>query len=321
MAKKVAVGIMIMILFAMLSSCQKEDHQGHLHKVGLLVPETINDQVWGTKGYKGMLLIQSHFDVDVYYKEWMNSKVLTEKAVEEFSHKGINLIFGHGSEYAEYFNEIAPKFPNIHFVSFNGNATAKNTTSLKFEGYAMGFFGGMTAAHATKTNKIGILATYKWQPEIKGFIDGAKYENPNVHVFRQYVGNWDDTDRALNLLDKLIGQGTDVVYPAGDRYSVPVIQKLKEKGLFAIGYVSDQSVLGKDTVLTSTVQHVDKLYAAAAKRFAEGKLPPGNMYFDFQDGVISMGKWSPVVDKSFRKRINREIEIYTKTGKLPNQQR
>ncbi|AKP46370.1 BMP family ABC transporter substrate-binding protein [Bacillus smithii] len=318
MAKKVAVVIIVMILFALLTSCKKEDDKGHLQKVGILVPETINDQVWGTKGYSGMLRIQNRFGVDVYYKEWMNSKVLTEKAVEEFSHKGVNLIFGHGSEYAEDFNQIASKFPNIHFVSFNGNAKCKNTTSLKFEGYAMGFFGGMTAAHETKTKKIAVLATYKWQPEIKGFVDGAKYENPDVQVFKQYVGNWDDTDQALHLLDGLIDKGADVVYPAGDRYSVPVIQKLKEKRLYAIGYVSDQSDLGKYTVLTSTVQHVDKLYEVAAARFAEGKLPPGNLYFDFQDGVITMGKWSPVVDKPFRERLNRDIAIYTKTGKLPS---
>lgn len=80
---------------------------GKLEKAGLLVPDTVNDQVWGTKGYKGMLKIQSHYDVEVYYKEGMNSEMVVERAVKEFDQKGVNLIFGHGNEYAAYFNNIS----------------------------------------------------------------------------------------------------------------------------------------------------------------------------------------------------------------------
>ncbi|NQD48895.1 BMP family ABC transporter substrate-binding protein, partial [Bacillus altitudinis] len=58
-------------LLLMLSACSQAPLKGHIEKVGLLVPDTINDQVWGTKGYKGLLNIQSTFGVDVYYKEGM----------------------------------------------------------------------------------------------------------------------------------------------------------------------------------------------------------------------------------------------------------
>lgn len=51
------------------------------------MPDTVNDQVWGTKGYKGMLKIQSRFNVDVYIKEGMNSELRVERAVKEFDQK------------------------------------------------------------------------------------------------------------------------------------------------------------------------------------------------------------------------------------------
>lgn len=305
------------LLLAITMGCQKNDDSKALGKIGLLVPKTTNDQVWGTKGYKGMMKIQSEYDSEIFYKEGMDSQALVERAVEEFEHKGVTLVFGHGSEYSDYFNKIAPEYPSMHFVSFNGNAKEKNTTSLKFEAHSMGFFGGMTAAHASKTGTVGILATYKWQPEVKGFVEGAKFERPDIQVVTKFVGDWDDSEKAMKLLEPILDQRADVVYPAGDGYNVPVIEKLKEQGLYAIGYVSDQSDLGKETVLTSTVQHVDKLYLLAATRFVKGELQSGNLHFDFQDGVISLSKFSSSVEKDFVNRVNRDIDHYIETGKLP----
>lgn len=317
--KKSLISIMIILLCLFtLSACGQPLTSGKLQKVGLLVTDSINDQVWGTKGYKGMLKIQSRFNVDVYYKEGMNSHAVVERAVKEFDQKGINLIFGHGNEYADYFNIIAKHYPHIHFICFNGNAKESNTTSLNFDGYAMGFFGGMVAAHMSTTNKIGIIAAYEWQPEIEGFFEGATYENRDITVEIEYVWQWDDTERAIMLLEEMIGTGIDVVYPAGDGYNVPVIERIKDVGLYAIGYISDQSDLGESTVLTSTIQHVDHLYELVAEEYSKGKLKSGNLTFDFQDGAISLGSFSPLVDQSFVRSINKLIDTYKTTGELPH---
>ncbi|PLR82012.1 BMP family ABC transporter substrate-binding protein [Bacillus canaveralius] len=311
--------VVLLLCLLLLAGCDQPIKSGELEKVGLLVPETINDQVWGTKGYKGMLKIQSHFNVDVYYKEDMNSEMIVERAVEEFAQKGVNLIFGHGNEYAVYFNHLSEKYPDIHFVSFNGDAQNENTTSLNFEGYAMGFFGGMVASHMSKTKRVGIIAAYEWQPEVEGFYEGALFEDNEVKVEIEYVGHWDDDQGAILYLDKMIDEGADVIYPAGDGYNVPIIEKVKEHGLYAIGYISDQADLGETTVLTSTVQHVDKLYEVVAEEFDNGKLKAGNLYYDFSDDVITLGEFSSDVDKEFENEIHKHIEVYRETGKLPNE--
>lgn len=309
-------GMILLCLFT-LSACGQTLRTGELKKAGLLVPETVNDQVWGTKGYKGMLKIQSHFNVDVYYKEGMNSEAVVQRAVKEFDQKGVNLIFGHGNEYADYFNRLSKEYPDIHFVSFNGNATQENTTSLNFDAYAMGFFGGMVAGHMTSTDHVGIIAAYEWQPEVEGFYEGAVFANHDVNVDIKFVWQWDDDERALLLLDEMLHNDVDVIYPAGDGYNVPVIERIKENGLYAIGYISDQSDLGESTVLTSTIQHVDSLYELVAEQFNKGKLESGNLTFDFQDDVISLGEFSPLVDQEFIDTINKMIETYKETGKLP----
>ncbi len=309
--------LFIIIIFC-TSGCSPGNGSGKIKNVGLLVPETVNDGVWGTKGYKGLLKIQNDFNVDVFYKESMNNDTSIKKAVAEYDKKDVNLVFGHGSEYSELFNSLSKKYPDIHFVSFNGNATEKNTTSLKFKGYAMGFFGGMTAAYQSKTNKIGVIAAFNWQPEVQGFIDGAKYQNKDIDVLVEYTEHWDNQEIALERLEDLRKKGVDVVYPAGDGYNVAVIEKLKEEGLYAIGFVSDQSDLGESTVLTSTVQHADKLYQIVAERFSNGDLAPGNLEFDFQDEAITLGKFSPLIPEDFQTTIKHGVKNYIETGKLPN---
>ncbi|MGM0874603.1 MAG: BMP family ABC transporter substrate-binding protein [Bacillota bacterium] len=312
------LGLVLILLFS-LFGCGQPTASGQLQKVGMLVPDTIDDQVWGTKGYRGLLNIQTELKVDVFYKEGMNDESKVRAAIDEFQQNEVNLIFGHGSEYASFFNALSKDYPDIHFVLFNGEAVGENVTSLNFESNAMGFFGGMVAGEMTKTEKVGILAAFEWQPEINGFFEGAYFQNEDVHVDIQYVQDWNDTQSAMLLLDEMIGTGIDIVYVAGDGYNVPIIEKLKEEGLYAIGFVSDQSDLGKGTVLTSTVQHVDVLYEVVANSFNKGELESGELYFDFQDGVISMGNFSPLVDKTFQTDLKDYIEEYKESGLLPNQ--
>lgn len=309
----------VLIILLSLFGCGQPIASGELEKVGLLVTETIDEKVWGAKGYKGLLKIQSELDVDVFYKENMKDEKSIREAIEEFDNNGVNLIFGHGSEFANYFNEISSEYPDIHFVIFNGEANGENVTSLNFDSNAMGFFGGMLAGEMTETNKVAVLAAFEWQPEVDGFFEGAYYQNENVDVDIQYVQDWNNTDVALTLLDQMIADGVDIVYVAGDGYNIAVIEKLKEEGLYAIGFVSDQSDLGKGTVLTSTVQHVDKLYEVVAKDFDNGKLENGELYYDFKDGVISLGTFSPLVDEEFKSIVLESIEEYKETGLLPNQ--
>lgn len=71
--------------------------------------------------------------------------------------------------------------------------------------------------------------------------------------------------------------------------------------------------------MTSTVQHVDKLYEVVAEQFNNSELKSGNLSFDFDEGVISLGKFSPLIEEEFKTEILSYIEQYKETGKVPNQ--
>ncbi|MRH43376.1 BMP family ABC transporter substrate-binding protein [Aquibacillus halophilus] len=285
----------------------------------MLVENTIHDQAWGTSGYNGLLSIKEEFDVDVYFKEEIQTQQEVNQSVEEFANKGVNLIFGHSSLYGKMFENISSAYPDIHFVYFNGGYQDSNLTSLNFNSHAMGFFGGMVAGKMTTTNQVGIIAAYEWQPEIEGFYEGVSYQNPDANVQMNFVNNWDDEERALQLFEQMNEKNVDVYYPAGDSFSVSIINKIEELDKYAIGFVSDQSNLNEQKVLTSTVQHVDKLYLNAAEKFNDGELTGGVFTYDFQDEVISLGKFSPDLPNDFVKELENEVDAYIETGLLPNE--
>lgn len=312
---------LLLVLFSVLflfTACGQPATKLTTTKVGLLLPETINEPVWGSKGYNGLLKIQSDLHADVFYKEGMKTISDVKKALDEFEEQGVNLVFGHGSEYGPFFEELHKDYPEMDFVYFNGNFTADNVTSIQFESHAMGFFGGMVAAKMSKTKHIGVIAAFDWQPEIEGFIKGAEYEDPAVDVSVSYTKSWSSKEKALSAYNEMARKGVDVFYPAGDSFNLPVIEKIKEDGHYAIGYVSDQLDVGESTVLTSTVQNVEKLYELVATEYIAGKFKHGIKSYDFQDGVISLGTFSSEVPNDVKNEVAKAVEVYKLTGELPN---
>ena len=180
----------------------------------------------------------------------------------------------------------------------------------------MGYFGGRIAAEMTETEHIGIIAAFPWQPEVDGFKRGALTQNPLVNVHIDFVDDWGDEDKAAAILSEFVQKGVDVFYPAGDGFNVPLIQEIKREGLYAIGYVADQIDLGQETILTSTVQDVERLYLIAAEQYSKNELKTGNIYVDFDSGAILFGEFSPLVPEEFKAEITEAIKDYIETGKL-----
>ncbi len=312
-------GVAFLIILVFLSGCSRTTSHGQINKVGMLVETTIHDQAWGQQGYKGLLSIQKEYGTDVYFKEGIKNYNQTAEAVDELVNKGVRVIFGHSNIYGEYFQELHESYPDVHFIYFNGDYAAENVTSLNFSANAMGFFGGMVAGEMTTSNHVAVIAAYEWQPEVEGFYEGVKYQNPEAKVEISFVNSWDNTPKAMVLYNQMKENGADVFYPAGDQFSVSIVHQIQEDQKYAIGYVTDQSSLGANTVLTSTVQKVDVVYKIAMERLMDGSLPGKSIEFDFKEGAITMGKYSQKVPKSFVKEMKSAVKEYSRTGNLPNQ--
>lgn len=319
MRRTYSIAILLILGIILVSGCSNKVESGNLYKAAMIMEGKMEDKPWNQKGYKGLLEIEKKLGVEIEVIEDVSTEAELSKAVSDLVDEGTNLIFGHSSNYGEAFYNLSQTYTDIHFVYFNGNYYRNNLTSMNFNSHGMGFFAGMIASSTTKTNEVGIIAAYQWQPEIEGFYEGVKYQNPQANVRMEFIYDWNDSEAAIDAYDRLKNHGVDVIYPAGDAISEDIIKLAGDDGIYAIGFVSDQINVEPETVLTSTVQHVDRLYVLAAEKFNEGDLNGEIMTFDFADDYITMGEFSKSVPKYFQQRLVDYIEKYKETGLLPNQ--
>ncbi|MDJ1109078.1 BMP family ABC transporter substrate-binding protein [Macrococcus caseolyticus] len=291
-------------------------HQ-EIRSVAYLSKESVHDQTWGTEGYKGLLNIIQTYDANFFIQENLKSDKAVMDTIRQFAERDVNIIYGQSSEFESVFNLAAVKYPKMHFVFLNGESRAKNVSSLNIEGYAMGFFGGMLAAHESKTKVLGIVGAFKGQPEIDGFIDGAHYEEKSAKVRTKYIKTWgyngDAQACTIGLIDK---EHADVIYPAADGTNRDVMKIVKARNKKAIGYISDQSYLG-DFVIGSTTQNISKLYLDIADDYYEQRLKGGTQKYGMKNNITDL-KISKSVDEVYVKKLKSDIQRFKVTGILPN---
>ncbi|GAE93596.1 positive regulator of comK [Gracilibacillus boraciitolerans JCM 21714] len=173
----------------------------------------------------------------------------------------------------------------------------------------------------TETNRVGIIAAYEWQPEVEGFYEGVLYQNSDAHIDIQFVNDWDEKDLAMQYYRAMLSNNTDVIYPAGgDAFSVSIVENAMSDGIYSIGFVNDQQALGGQSVLTSTIQHIDKLYVYAIKELQQGDVKGGIYNFGFKEDVITMGPYSEHLKEYFKDQLDHVIEDYIENGLLPHEE-
>ena len=163
------------------------------------------------------------------------------------------IIFGDAFGNEEAVRRVAAKYPDIAFVFGSGGGPAEPNVSV-FDNWIHepAFLAGMLAGGVTKTNTVGVVGGYP-VPEVNritnAFIAGARSVNDKVEAKVTFLNSWFDPAAAKEAAQAQISAGADVLY--AERFGV--IEAAKEKGLHAVGNMSDQKDLAPEAVLTSVV--------------------------------------------------------------------
>ncbi len=180
-----------------------------------------------------------------------------------------DIIVGDAYGNEEAARRVAKDYPNIAFVFGSGGGPADPNFSV-FDNWLQepAYLAGMLAAGMSKSGTLGIVAAMP-VPEVdrivNAFQDGALAVNPKIKTKIAYINSFFDPAAAKEAALAQIAQGADVLYAERDG----VIDAAKEKGVWAIGNMTDQSTLAPTIVLSSvswdwhpTAEYVFKTVAA-----------------------------------------------------------
>ena len=216
-----------------------------------------------------------------------------EPSMRAFAERGYDLIVGVGFAQAPIMNDVARDYPNLKFAIIDGLIDLPNVASLNFKEHEGSFLVGMIAARTSKTGKIGFVGgmdiplIHKFQT---GYEEGAKYANPKIQVFENYVGvtdaAWNNPGKGKELAKAQLERGADVIFQAAGNSGLGVFDAAEETKTLAIGVDSNQNWVKPGFILTSMIKRVDVSVYNSVKEIVEGRFKGGIHEFGMDtDGI------------------------------------
>ncbi|MBU0278885.1 MULTISPECIES: BMP family protein [unclassified Gemella] len=252
--------------------------------------------------------------------------------------------------------EVAKKFPDKKYILLDAVVDQPNVASFTFQENEAGYLVGYAAALKSKTGKVGFIGGTKIPPVIKfgvGFVQGAKAANPNIEVFYQYSGTFDDTNKGKTLAATMYDQGADIIFAAAGGAGSGVIKEAQERAIndikesgevkhWVIGVDKDQYEDGvfkakdkegkevtKSVILTSAVKRIDLAVVKALDSVKAGTFKGGasnTQVLTIKDDGVGLPEKNPNLSDDVVAKVKKVIEelksgsvkIATIGDELPN---
>lgn len=213
-----------------------------------------------------------------------------DRRVRALISKNCNPVIVVGAGYAPTIQALAVEFPNTQFAILNdASIDALNVTSLIFADVQGAYLAGFSAAIASKSGKVAMLASTN-QADLyhNGFLAGVLASKKAVSSSVRYVNG-----STVTVARQAMDAGADVIFVARPGSNSEVfaaivarnVSKSKSKGARSVGMISiepDQYVTvtsaTKKFLYATVVKHVDKaMYDVIAKAVS------GRQYLDVLD--------------------------------------
>jgi basic membrane lipoprotein Med (substrate-binding protein (PBP1-ABC) superfamily) len=270
-------------------------------RVALLTPGPISDQAWNGGAYAGLQRIKDSLGANVSHIQTKTPAEFDEN-FRLYGEQGYALVFGHGFEYQDAAQRVAPDFPKTIYVTTSGNRTGANLAGLEFAFEDGAYLAGIVAGATSKTGTIGAIGGQEIPPvrrSFHAFEAGAKSVNPAVKVITSYIGNWDDATAGKEQALAQIGRGADIIFQNADAAGLGIFQAAREtQSVRVFGANSDQNGVAPEVVLGSVVIDLPHAFLLVAREVKAGT---------FQPRVISLGMKTDVVQLVLNPRLRNTI--------------
>ncbi len=163
------------------------------------------------------------------------------------------IIWAHDA-YPDALATLGPQYPDIVFVGAGSgyDPMKDNMYWVNMDLHEASYLAGVLSAKMTKSNVVGAVAAYPYpnvNEPVNGFFEGAKSVNPAIRTKMNYISSWYDPAKAKEAALSEIAAGADVIY--AERFGP--IEAAKDKGIYAVGHLTDQRDVAPETVLTSAI--------------------------------------------------------------------
>lgn len=258
-------------------------------RVALLTPGPISDQSWNGGAYRGLERIRDSIGAQISHIQ-TKTPAEFEENFRQYGAQGYALVFGHGFEFQDAAERVAPEFPKTVYVTTSGNRVGPNLAGIEFSFEEASYLAGMIAGAMTRSGTVGVIGGTELPPVRRSFTAfeaGARRARPTVRVLTSYLGNWDDVGAGKEQALAQIGRGADVIFQNADAAGLGVFNAAREsRDVYVFGSNSNQNTVAPTVTLGSVVIDLPHAFLTVAREVKGGQ---------FRPRVIALGGESSVV--------------------------
>ncbi|WP_449409033.1 BMP family lipoprotein [Microbacterium maritypicum] len=281
------------VLALSLSACNSPTAGGDAggddsRSVANVVPGALGDQSFYDDAESGIAELKSDGYTTTTLQGDANNPAQWKANLQSVSTGQNDVVVIGSSTSSDTITEVAPKFPDQHYIFYDGVIDAPNVASLTYKQNEGSFLAGVLAALATTqtadfplaegSKKVGLVGGMDI-PVINdfaaGFRAGVEAVDPSVEVLVSYVGSFSDSAKGYDQATAMFDQGADVVYQVAGGAGVGVLQAAADADKYAIGVDSNQNALQQGHILASMLKHVGASIVQAVKSDETGDLAYG----------------------------------------------
>ena len=311
-------------------------------KVALLVNGTLGDGSFFDLAAEGVKKAEKDFGLDVAIIEMFHNPSIWEPTLRDVADSDYDVIIVGTWQMAKILEKIAPLHPDKKFILFDATVDYRkgnfgNVYSILYKQNEGSFLVGALASLLTtsgieKTDPkpligfLGGMDTPTINDFLVGYIQGAKYANPNVKVLVMYAGVFHDPAKGKEMGLVMYKMGADIIFNVAGITGIGLLESSKEADKYAIGVDYDQALMyeKKDPevakhIVTSMLKRVDLSIYRALKLHLEGKLQYGKVEkLGVVDGMVGIAKnkyYLSIVPEDIRRKLD-DIERRIKYGEI-----
>lgn len=292
------------------------------YKIVLILPGEVNDQGWNASNYAGLLTCNEELGTNMEYVENVQSADF-ESTFREYCERGYDIIMAAGSQFDEAAATVAASYPDTRFMIVNGaNAELENLSPLFPKEYEASYLAAIVAGSITETGKFAMIGGESNQA-MENLM--AVYGKTAVEIAKErgisdasynlaYANSWSDIALGKQMGESMIDEGADVVFAYANELGLGAIDAAISKGVYVVGYSSDQTVIDPNVVVASIDFDFSTMYKWAIESYLNGELAGGTLHEVGIAEDIFVPIYTDNISQDVKDRVDAAIEEYKAGG-------
>lgn len=215
--------------------------------------------------------------------------------MERYAEDGYDLIFCHSSVAGDQAHAVAKEYPGVWISWTDGYGELENNmVAIKPLAHEASYLAGMLAGGMTDSDIIGVVGAMKVPSTYRSyyaFKKGVERVNPEAEILTTWTGSFTDISGSREAARSHLTKGADILVGNGDSINEGVRTVAKNKGVYYIGAVTDESEYAPDVTLASVLWGFENSVPDLIEKVLNNNVEPGSFInIDMDDGATL--KWN-----------------------------